>query len=191
MCVPEPLGVEIVATTIHDERGDTIDFATGEPIHTHAGAPITLGASGCPAVFKYGYLLDPARPFGKESTPNPIAWKFRRTGGTITTADVRVRTADGVKLDWAPANAGADGSYTVSINRSGPRSIAELAFKTEQLFIDFRARNGEQHEATVTGCWEQHPLVAPAKIVRLAAAPDSDALNSFSFAAHSPVSKLM
>jgi hypothetical protein len=77
------LGVEIVDTTIHDERGDTIDFATGEPNHTHAGAPITLGATGCPAVFKYGYLLDPTRPFGKESTPNPIAWKFRGTGGTI------------------------------------------------------------------------------------------------------------
>src|SRR5262249_32377529 len=59
---------------IHDERGDAIDYSTGEPVHRHDGASIDLSA-GCPAVYKYAYLMDQSDPlFGRQATKNPLAW---------------------------------------------------------------------------------------------------------------------
>src|SRR5439155_8940942 len=37
---------------IYDERHDTIDFASGEAVHSHGGSAIDLGTSGCPDVYK-------------------------------------------------------------------------------------------------------------------------------------------
>ena len=54
-CVASPLAIQIVPTTIRDERGDTITFTQGEPKHVHAGVTVTLGSGTvCPDVFKYG-----------------------------------------------------------------------------------------------------------------------------------------
>src|SRR6185503_20826387 len=42
--------IALASSIVRDERGDSIAFSTGEPVHTHAGAQIDLGAQGCPVV---------------------------------------------------------------------------------------------------------------------------------------------
>jgi hypothetical protein len=188
---PPPLQVAIVDSTIHDERGDKVTFVDDAPVHDHAGALVTLGATGCPAVGKYAYLLDTTAPaFGREVQPNPLAWQFSVTGGAPASADFRVRTATATQLDWTPA-LGAAGAYSVQLYRSGAQGIAALGSTTDQFFIDFRVRDAEMRETIVTGCWEHHPLAAPLSYGHLAASADSDALAHFTLAANSPVSHLI
>ena len=195
VCVAEPadeLRASIEDSVILDERGDEIDFDSGGPVHTHAGEPITLGATGCPAVFKYSYLLDPQAPLlGAETAPNPLAWRFAATGATVAQADYRVRTATATKLDWTPATADAAGGFTVKVFRSGPQGIAELQAVTQQYFIDFRVRDELSREATVTGCWEHNPLAPPVLVTPLVNPSDLDSLAKFTLAANSPVSRLV
>src|SRR3954467_15102094 len=70
----DPHAVGELYGSVLDERGDTIDFSSGEPVHTHAGPAIDL-AKDCPAVWKYAYLESTQSPmFGRETTPNPLAW---------------------------------------------------------------------------------------------------------------------
>src|SRR5438046_2390357 len=88
---PPPLQVAIVDSTIHDERGDKVTFVADAPVHDHAGTLVTLGATGCPAVGKYAYLLDPTPPpFGREVQTNPLAWQLSVTGGVPASTDFRV-----------------------------------------------------------------------------------------------------
>jgi len=193
-CVEPPapeLRVEVVPTSIADERGDEVSFTTGVPVHTHAGEPIALDANGCPAVFKYSYLLDPeGPPFGGETGPNPLAWRFSATG-TITKAEYRVRTETATKLDWTPAAVDEDGAFTVTLHRSGARGIPELQAIAQQYFVDFRVSDELEHESTATACWDHHPLAVPVAFTGLSSAVDADALRNFTLLANSPVSRLI
>ncbi|MBS1120401.1 MAG: hypothetical protein H6Q90_2629 [Deltaproteobacteria bacterium] len=186
----DALALELEPTTILDERRDAIDFSTEVPVHTHAGEPIPLGRGDCPAVFKYSYLLDPEQPlFGSEVAPNPLTWQVRATG-TVAAAEYRVRTATTTVLDWTPATAGDDATYSATLVRSGPHGIPALQ-TAAQYFIDFRVRDAEDHEAIATGCWDHHPLAAPVALGTLHAAVGESSLQSFTFAADSPVSQVI
>ena len=51
--------------------------AAGSPCTRTAGTRIDL-STGCPAVYKYAYLMDQHAPlFGHENVANPLAWKIR------------------------------------------------------------------------------------------------------------------
>jgi hypothetical protein len=193
-CVDKPpageLAIELVPTAIVDERGDSIDFATGVPVHTHAGPSIALGGGGCPAVYKYSYLLDPEQPlFGSEVTRNPLAWQVHATG-TVASADFRVRTATTTELDWSPAAPSAGDTFAATLYRSGSRAVPVLG-SAGQYFIDFRVRDAEQHEAITTACWEHHPLAAPVLVGAPQAATALGSLQTFTLAADSPVSRVI
>jgi len=192
VCESPTLTVQLVPTTIRDERGDQITFTSGEPVHAHAGPTIALGGASCPAVYKYSYLLGPTAPlFGNETAPNPLAWKFRAAGGTVAAAEFRVRTATATELDWSPATIAGDGTFTAGVQRSGPRGVAKLEGASQQFFIDVRVRDHLEREAIATTCWEHHALAAPVSFSGLAANTDSDAMKRFTLAADSPISQLM
>jgi hypothetical protein len=190
---PGDLSLEIVPTTIKDETGDQIDFSTGAPVHTHAGTDTTLGGTDCPAVSKYSYLLDPQAPlFGREVTPNPLAWKFTATG-SLTGADYRVLSAGGTatELDWTPATRGGDGNYLVELHRSGPAAIPVLDSVAQPYTIEFRVHDDAGHEVIRSACWDHRPLAAPVSFTGLTASNDPDGLKQFTLLANSPVSKLI
>jgi hypothetical protein len=190
---PGDLTLDIVPTAIKDETGDQIDFSTGAPIHTHAGADIALGGTDCPAVSKYSYLLDPQAPlFGSEVTANPLAWKFTASG-SLTATEYRVLSAGGAttELDWTPATLGGDGNYLVELHRSGPKGIPVLDSVSQPYTIEFRVRDDAQHEVIKSACWDHRPLAAPVRFTGLTASSDADALKQFTLAANSPVSKLI
>jgi hypothetical protein len=179
--MPEGLAIQLIPTTFYDERGDHIAFSTGEPVHTHTGAAVALDGAGCPAVYKYSYLLGPiAPPYGEEVTPNPIAWRFRALGGSVAQAEFRVRSADATEIDWSPATAGDDGTFGVEIHRTGRNGFPKLELATEQYFVDFRVRDDQQQEVTRTACWEHHPLAAPVSITGLVPSSTWDGLMSIS-----------
>lgn len=153
-------------TTFHDERGDQIDFTSGEPVHTHAGDAIMLGGSDCPDVYKYAYLMDAAAPaFGKETAPNPLAWKIEARGD----AEYRVRGADdAIVADWAPVDAS-----TITLHRD---LITEGRY-----LLDVRVG-----EAMATTCWIHHPLAAPLEVQ-----PVQADIAGMTFAANAPLSPLL
>ncbi|MEJ7603802.1 MAG: hypothetical protein WKG01_38305 [Kofleriaceae bacterium] len=186
--------VELMPTTIKDERGDQISFTAEGPTHTHAGPPITLGAAtGCPEVSKYSYLLDPQAPeYGNELTPNPLAFAFQAHGGdSITTADYQVIGPDQSTVrDWTPA-AKVDARYGVTLYRSGATGIPALGSVEGTYKINFRAVDAVGREAIQSACWKHKPLAAPLKFTGLSASSDPDALKAFSLTKNSPVSTLI
>ncbi len=185
-----PLGVELVPTQVIDERADRISFISGAPSHEHRGDAIAIGAGGCPAVYKYSYLLDPELPlFGNELSRNPLAWQVQTTGD-VASAEYRVRTETTTELDWTPADAGADASFTATLYRSGNHGIPALQ-NAAQYFIDFRVRDAQQHEAIATACWDHHPLAAPIDVGGPGTATGAGTLQSFTLLANSPVSRLI
>ena len=191
-CEAPALAVELVPTTIRDERGDSVTFTSGEPVHAHAGASITLGGDDCPAVYKYSYLLGPTPPlFGDENAPNPLAWKFRASGATVAAAEFRVRTAIATELDWSPATIVGDGTFTAAVHRSGPRRVAKLEGAAQKFYLDVRVRDHQQRESIATACWEHHALAAPVSFAGLVANTDGDAMKRFTLAGDSPISQLM
>ena len=104
--VPMPDGgttspsIAVISASVKDERGDAISFASGKPIHTHAGPVVDLGGIGCPDVYLYPYLLEAAAPpWGGETSANPLAWRLAITGGT---AQYRVRGDDGTSSSTGP-----------------------------------------------------------------------------------------
>lgn len=158
-----------VVGKVKDERGDQIDFSTGEPVHTHVGTEVDLGASGCPVVYKYAYLMDETVPFGRGTTKNPLAWKFSIADTKLdpSTHQFRVRTDAGATLiDWRALPApDASGTYTVELTRKGGAfPIALLGTRTGKFFIDVRARDWNQLEAVKSFCWDHHPIAAPVEV---------------------------
>jgi hypothetical protein len=155
--------------TVLDERGDSIDFSTGEPVHTHAGPAIDLGASGgtngCPAVYKYAYLEDASDPtFGRQTTTNPLAWHVTSAVGSLddSATAYRVRALDGtVLLDWTSTSPDGNGLYTVELHRNGTPSMPALGDHTGLMYIDVRFRDTLGNETVDSACWENHPLAAP------------------------------
>lgn len=161
--------------SVLDERGDTIDFSTGEPVHTHAGPAIDI-ASGCPAVWKYTYLAGEQAPvFGKETTPNPLAWHI--DGDDVA---YRVRRDDGVVLlDWTAASGG-----DIVLHRDGAHAVAELG-ETLTMYLD--ARVGGPDGAIQSACWHNEPLAAPIAM----SAPIDGELFAMSLPADSPISTVI
>jgi hypothetical protein len=171
--------IAFVPTAIHDERGDEITFrADGVPAHAHSGPTIELGNDGCPDVFKYAYLMDPAS--GAEDAPNPLRWQLAVSGtGRV---EYRVRRADGSELGWTPLEADVAGNYQMTLYRS---ELAELGTTEAMYFID--ARIGD---AVASSCFVNHPMAPPVQVVGPTAAHRGDAIVGWSFAANSPVSGL-
>ncbi len=184
--------VMLLPSSVRDERGDTIDFASGQPVHTHAGAEVALTASGCAAVYKYGYLMDATVPFGEETAANPLAWNF-----TITDADLdeaasafRIRTDGGaVLVDWTrlPAPDGG-GVRTLEITRGGGgAAVPLLATRSGAFLVDVRARDRSGNETASSWCWDHHALQAPVSVSPFEAAE----IAQWSFANRAPVSRLL
>lgn len=175
---------------IKDERGDTIDFSSGEPVHTHAGASVDL-STGCPAVYKYAYLTSKqAPPFGSEVTLNPIAFKVQTDAASTdpTASEYRVRTDDAhTLLDWTPMAPDADSVYTMTLHRDDSATMQALGTSVQKMYIDVRFRDTSGTQTTVTGCWENHPLAAPLQVGQFT----GGALFGMTFAASSPISAVL
>ena len=172
--------------SVIDERGDAIDFSTGEPVHTHAGPSIDLAAAGCPAVYKYAYLEDQTDPtFGRETAINPLEWHVTSQVGSLddSATAYRVRLDDGtVVLDWSPATPPDDtGLYTVRLYRN---VVAPIGDHTGKMWVDVRFKDTSGNETVDSACWENHPMAAPLEVD---AAATSD-LFTWTLPAHSPIS---
>jgi hypothetical protein len=183
---PEAPKVTLAPSTIADERGDAITFSDAGPRHAHAGPPIALD-QGCPAVFKYGYLLGEQAPqFGSEDAPNPLAWQFE-VDGAFASADYRVRTETATVLDWTPA--GAD--LAVTLHRDGSHAIPQLQSVGGKYFLDLRARDAGGREGIATACWEHHPLAAPIEVRGLDPAGEAGSILNLLFGINdSPISSV-
>ncbi len=174
--------------TVLDERSDQINFSTGEPVHTHAGPAIDLGAGGCPVVYKYAYLEDQNDPqFGRQTSINPLAWNVTSQVGSLddTATAYRVRLDDGsIALDWTPTSPDGTGLYTVRLYRNGNPSLSALGDHTGKMYVDVRFKDLEGNETVDTACWENHPMAAPLEVDALATGD----LFTWSLPAHSPIS---
>ena len=164
-----PPSITVQGSSIHDERGDTIDFSTGEPIHTHAGALTDLGGAGCPAVYKYAYLMDAAPTFGSSTSANDLMWKFRIDDAKLLAGSqqFRVRSdANAVLVPWTALPAtDAAGYSSVKLTRNGGAfPIASLGTRAGQFFIDVRATDWGNHSTTSSFCFDNHPLAAPLSV---------------------------
>lgn len=160
--------IGLAISKVRDERGDTIDFSAGEPVHTHAGAEIDLAAQSCPAVYKYVYLMGAQDPtFGRQTTQNPLAWSFEIRDAKITTSSYRVRNASNqVMLDWQPLPI-ANGVARIELRTS---DLAALTSYAGQLSVDVLARDWTGRESTSTACIDYHPLAAPLQVESIAPA---------------------
>jgi hypothetical protein len=154
-----------------DERGDTISFASGEPVHTHRGAIVDLG-TGCPDIYKYAYLTDTTPAYATEATSNPIAWHLSGAspvGIDPTAGAYRVRTSDvNVVLDWAPVVPDQQDIYTIALHRNGARAITELGTRDGKLYVDVTLRDRLGAATTATYCIAYHPMAAPLEIQPIA-----------------------
>ena len=185
----ESATVRFLFTTVRDERGDAIDFSSGEPVHVHAGPEVTLGGSACPDLYKYSYLTSrSAPPFGGETAPNPLRWQveLKNTESLDVAASAyRVRTAGGEPLsEWRPLPL-VDAIATIDLVRE---DIPALGEREGELFIDIRTVDTAGVEAITSACWVHHPLAAPLEVqqARFAIA----GLIEMGFAQQSPMSRL-
>ncbi len=183
--------IQVIGGSVHDERGDVIDFSSGQPVHTHAGPAVTLGGSDCPALDIYTYLTDdPAPLYGSEVTPNPLAVQFAvqeatKLDDTGSAYRVRADANNAVLLDWTSlATPDATGAYTVTLHRN---AIPKLDSVSGKIFIDVRFRDWAGRETEASVCWTHHPLAAPLAI----AAPMPGELFGMSLPAHSALSELL
>jgi len=177
----------VLIGSIYDERNDVIDFGSGQPVHTHGGTRIDL-STGCPAVYKYAYLMDQHAPvFGHENVANPLAWEIRSDSATLDTSATayRVRdTSNTVIVDWTSLTADGQGIYHIGLYRD---AIAKLGTTTGHFQVDVRFRNVGGNDMIQSACFDNHPLAAPLSI----APTERGALFSYSFASHSKISQLL
>jgi hypothetical protein len=163
----EAPAIEVIDSIFRDERSDAIDFATGEPVHGHAGPSVVLGARGCPQVAKHAYLLDEAPPaHGRELTPNPLAWRYRvteRAGLDLAASTYRVETAAGEPLLDATAvpEVQPDGDFVIALHRRGTHGIAALGDTPGEYRLIVRFVDWAGHAAETSVCWDHVPLAAP------------------------------
>ena len=172
---------------IKDERGDTIDFSSGVPVHNHAGSSIDL-STGCPAVYKYSYLTSSTAPtYGQELTKNPLSFQVQTDLGTTdaNASAYRVRTSDGqTLLDWTTTKPDANGVYTMELHRDDAATMAALGTYVGKVYIDARFHDMHGVETLDTACWENHPLAAPLQVFQA----DVGSLFTMSLPAHSALS---
>lgn len=167
--VTESATVRFHLTTVRDERGDTVDFASGEPVHAHDGPEVTLGGTACPDVYKYSYLMAANVPFGRETSPNPLHWKIELKTD-VASAEVRVRGGEWRALD-------AD---TIELSRDDVPTEGEY-------FFDVRTIDKAGGETITSACFRFHPLVAPVEVQPARA----EALAAMTLVGNAPVSRLL
>ena len=184
--------ITLAASTLRDERGDTIDFSTGEPVHTHAGAEIDLASGACPSVYKYTYLADATAPsYGSAASPNPLTWNFTITDTKLDTssAQLRIRNeANTTLVSWIPAPAAdAAGVRHLTLTRNGGAYPLAAIGSAGKLYIDVKARDWNGLETTASWCFENHPLAAPLEVDSF----EQGELFGMSLPADSPISQLI
>jgi len=158
--------IALGTSKVRDERGDTISFTSGEPIHTHAGVEIDLGANSCASVYKYTYLMSAQGPaFGSQVSQNALAWNFTVNDVKVVSASYRLRGASNqVLADWQPVMAPNNGTYRVELDRD---MYYWLYTYTGTLTVDLRARDWAGLESTISKCVDFHPLAPPLQIEAL------------------------
>lgn len=158
----------VVSGRIVDERGDQVDFASGEPVHTHAGEQVALDA-GCPDVYVHGYLTGTARPaYGLEVADNPLAITFRVDDMTaLDRSSLAYRlSVDGVALtDWRAAPLGpitaTSAEVPLVLTSDGVDGVPWLRDGDGELHVELRASDQGGHAAVATACLAYHALPAP------------------------------
>lgn len=146
-----------------DERNDTIDFSSGQPLHTHSGSAVALSEGSCADVYKYAYLMSVLPPmYGHENAVNPIAWQIAGGDTNPSQTSYRVRDdANHVLLDWTAATADAQGQYAIALYRDGAHPVTGLGTTEGTLHLDVRFHDLHGNEIVKQGCWVNHPLAAP------------------------------
>jgi hypothetical protein len=149
--------ITLAPSTMRDERGDVIDFSTGEPVHDHEGDEMDLAAGGCVTVYKHAYLGDAL--FGRQTAPNPLALNFAIREAMVSQTHYRVRDAsDRVLLDWTPVVNVTGGPYRVELER---KTVPALADYAGELHVDMLVRDWNGLEAIDSACIDYRPLAAP------------------------------
>jgi len=165
-----------------DERGDRIDFTSGEPVHDHLGDEIDLAAEGCAPVYKYAYLADAAPVYGRELTTNALRFHVNVEDTKVAAVEYRIRLQEGLVVrDWAPVE-GSRGEYAFTVHRDG-----DLLSHYEIYRIEVRARDWAGLEDVTSFCMEYEALAAPLDIASPAIATGDDGLGTGTLAAKSPV----
>jgi len=163
--------VNALSGSVFDERNDTIDFSTGEPVHTHGGAAIDLSSnqSSCPDVYKYAYLMDEGgAKFGKETAPNGFAWTAKTDIASLdpNATAYRVRDKAGsILLDWTSIHPDASGIFKINLYRNGEHPIAQLGNTVDELHLELRLRTTTGNDTVLSSCWNNHPMAAPLEIL--------------------------
>jgi hypothetical protein len=172
-----PPVVDVRATTMADERTDTIAFGeSGAPGHTHDAPSTTLGqadsciAGSVPPVYRHAYLMV-ASPPATENVSNALRFVFRVSDGVgigpdRQAAEYRVRVPSGAWGPWRSAGEGVEiergiVEYTALLIRT---EVPELATVEGQYEIEMRSRDGVGLTAGQARCWGHHPLASPLRI---------------------------
>lgn len=173
----DPAVLAIVPAHWKDERLDTIDFASGEPVHTHQGADLTVRAgAACPAVYRYAYLMDRAPKFGRQTTANAMEIEVAvpQIALDASASTYRLLTKDNaVLIPWTPIGTVPEsGRVRIGMYRD---VTPELGAYDGELRFDVRVRDTAGVEQMVSACWEHHPMAAPLHIepAQVALGPDS------------------
>lgn len=162
----DPAVLSIVPAHWKDERLDTIDFTSGEPVHTHQGADLVVKpGAACPAVYRYAYLMDRAPKFGRQTTANAMELEVAVPTIALDTSasTYRLVTKDNaVLIPWTPIGAVPEsGRVRIGMYRD---AVPELGAYDGELRFDVRVRDTAGAEQMVSACWEHHPLAAPLSI---------------------------
>jgi hypothetical protein len=183
--------IRFLGGSVRDERADQVDFSSGEPVHTHAGAPIALTEAGCTTIYKYGYLLDRAPTFGREATANPLAMRFQAPNVAPldpTASAYRILADDGAVMKaWTTLTPDADGNFTVSLFRDEIEGLDEPGER--RLDVRFRDTNGTEKVASV--CWNLHALAAPLLVEAPTSSTLSGSLFSLSLPGDTPMASVI
>jgi hypothetical protein len=180
--------IHLESSAVKDERGDQIELTPNGPMHEHAGNHVDLGASSCPAVYKYGYLIDGEAVFGNETAQNPITWRFRIDMDADASRMFRVRDeAERVLIDWtALAAQDADGLYAVQLASRTTHPLPAFTERSGRYFLDLWVKHGPS-EAVKSWCIDYHVLRAPLEVASLT----PDELATWSFANDAPISRVI
>lgn len=189
---PGTPSITMIDARVLDERADTIDFSSGDPVHTHHGASIDL-STGCPDVYLYGYLTGEAAPtYGGETSPNELAWRLTASSPTSIALTYRVRTDDGrTVLDWVALPSDASGTYAIALHSDGAHAVRELATRDGGMWLDVRIHDTLGQETTTTFCWKHHPLAAPLELQPIAKEAAGEALFAMTLSGAAPISDVL
>lgn len=180
----DPGVLSIVPAHWKDERNDAIDFSSGEPVHIHQGASVTVGAGNdCPEVYRYGYLMDRAPMYGRQTTTNPIGFEIAVPTLALdpSASQYRLTTKNNEALiPWTSFGAvDEDHRAQIAIHRD---TTPKLAAYDGELRLDVRVRDTAGVEQLASACWTHHTLAAPLVIEPVQAALGPAALSGRSLA---------